>query len=69
MSDRPDVLKDAERSSIQMKGVSLPAGHINDRGRKFIETTSNALDLFPVEFNDIAKGNDQPRHPERASQG
>lgn len=44
-----------------MKGVSGLLVN-NDRGRKFIET-SNALDLFPVEFKDIAKGNDQLRHP------
>ena len=34
----------------------------NERGREFIEST-NALDLYAVEFDDIAKGNDQLRHP------
>ena len=58
--NRPDVLKDAERFN-QMKGVSCLLVN-NDRGREFIES-SNALDLYPVEFDDIAKGNDQLRHP------
>ena len=44
-----------------MKGVSCLLVN-NDRGREFIES-SNALDLYPVEFDDIAKGNDQLRHP------
>ena len=58
--NRPDVLKDAEKFN-QMKGVSCLLVN-NDRGREFIES-SNALDLYPVEFDDIAKGNDQLRHP------
>lgn len=58
--NRPDVLKDAERFN-QMKGVSCLLVN-NDRGREFIES-GNALDLYPVEFDDIAKGNDQLRHP------
>ena len=59
-ANRPDVLKDAEKFN-QMKGVSCLLVN-NDRGRKFVEV-SNALDLYPVEFNDIAKGNDQLRQP------
>lgn len=58
--NRPDVLKDSEKFN-QMKGVSCLLVN-NDRGREFIES-SNALDLCPVEFDDIAKGNDQLRHP------
>lgn len=58
--NRPDVLKDAEKFN-QMKGVSCLLVN-NDRGREFIES-SNALDLYPVEFDDIAKDNDQLRHP------
>lgn len=58
--NRPDVLKDAEKFN-QMKGVSCLLVN-NDRGREFIES-SNALDLYPVEFDDIAKGNDQLRRP------
>ena len=58
--NRPDVLKDAEKFN-QMKGVSCLLVN-NDRGMEFIES-SNALDLYPVEFDDIAKGNDQLRHP------
>ena len=59
-ANRPDVLKDADKFN-QMKGVSCLLVN-NDRGRKFVEA-SNALDLYPVEFNDIAKGNDQLRQP------
>lgn len=58
--NRPDVLKDVEKFN-QMKGVSCLLVN-NERGREFIES-SNALDLYPVEFDDIAKGNDQLRHP------
>lgn len=58
--NRPDVLKDSEKFN-QMKGVSCLLVN-NDRGREFIKS-SNALDLYPVEFDDIAKGNDQLRHP------
>ena len=53
--NRPDVLKDAEKFN-QMKGVSCLLVN-NERGREFIES-SKALDLYPVEFDDIAKGND-----------
>lgn len=56
----PDVLKDAEKFN-QMKGVSCLLVN-NDCGGEFIES-SNALDLYSVEFYDIAKGNDQLRHP------
>lgn len=58
--NRPDVLDDTEKFN-QMKGVSCLLVN-NDHGREFIES-SNALDLCPVEFDDIAKGNDQLRHP------
>ena len=58
--NRPDVLKDAEKFN-QMKGVSCLLVN-NDHGRELIES-SNALDLYPVQFDDIAKGNDQLRHP------
>ena len=58
--NRPDVLKDAEKFN-QMKGVSCLLVN-NDRGREFIES-SNVLDLYPVDIDDIAKGNDQLRHP------
>ena len=53
-------MKDAEKFN-QMKGVSCLLVN-NDRGREFIES-SNVLDLYPVDFDDIAKGNDQLRHP------
>ena len=58
--NRPDVMKDAEKFN-QMKGVSCLLVN-NDRGRKFVEACK-ALDLYPVAFDDIAKGNDQLRHP------
>ena len=58
--NRPDVLKDAEKFN-QMKGVSCLLVN-NSRGKELIES-SNALDLYPVEFDDIAKGNDQLRQP------
>lgn len=57
--NRPDVLDDTEKFN-QMKGVSCLLVN-NDHGREFIKS-SNALDLCPVEFDDIAKGNDQLRH-------
>lgn len=58
--NRPDVLTDAKKFN-QMKGVSCLLVN-NNRGKGFIESSS-ALDLFPVEFDDIAIGNDQLRHP------
>ena len=58
--NRPDVLNDIEKFN-QMKGVSCLLVN-NDRGKEFVES-SNVLDLHPVEFDDIAKGNDQLRHP------
>ena len=58
--NRPDVLEDAEKFN-QMKGVSCLLVN-NNHGKEFVES-SGALDLYPVQFEDIAKGNDQLRHP------
>lgn len=59
-ANRPDVLTDAGRFN-QMKGISCLLSN-NARGREYLES-SEALDLFEVEFEDIAKGNDQLRRP------
>lgn len=58
--NRPDVLEDAEKFN-QMKGVSCLLVN-NNHGKEFVES-SGALDLYPVQFEDIAKGNDQLHHP------
>ena len=58
--NRPDVLADGERFN-QKKGVSCLLVN-NAHGRELIEGSA-CLDLYEVEFDDIARGNDQLRHP------
>lgn len=59
-ANRPDVLADAARFN-EVKGISCLLVN-NAHGRAYLES-SEALDLFEVSFDDIAKGNDQLRHP------
>lgn len=58
--NRPDVLNDSTKFS-QTKGISCLLVN-NSHGKDFIDSC-NSLDLYPVDFDDIARGNDQLRHP------
>lgn len=58
--NRPDVM---EQEGFDLKrGVSCLLVN-NDRGREALERFGNGLRLYEVAFDDIAKGNDQLRHP------
>ena len=58
--NRPDVLNDSTKFS-QTKGISCLLVN-NSHGKDFIDSC-DSLDLYPVDFDDIARGNDQLRHP------
>lgn len=58
--NRPDVLADG-RFDIG-RGISCLLVN-TERGRAALDQHGNELDLFEVSFDDIAKGNDQLRHP------
>ncbi len=58
--NRPDVLADP-RFGLE-RGVSCLLVN-TERGRRAIERFGGLLELFEVSFDDIAKGNDQLRHP------
>lgn len=58
--NRPDVLNDSTKFN-QTKGISCLLVN-NSHGKDFIDSC-DALDLYPVDFDDIARGNDQLRHP------
>lgn len=58
--NRPDVLFD-DRFDVE-RGISCLLVN-NMHGREALERFGRDLDLFEVEFEDIAKGNDQLRHP------
>lgn len=59
-TNRPDVLRD-ERKFNQSKGISCLL--VNTEHGKGLLDSTDSLYLSQVEFNDIAKGNDQLRHP------
>lgn len=59
-TNRPDVLRDKGKFN-QSKGVSCLLVN-TEHGKGFLDSTE-CLYLSQVEFNDIAKGNDQLRHP------
>lgn len=58
--NRPDVLNDSTKFS-QTKGISCLLVN-NSHGKDFIDSC-DSLDLYPVDLDDIARGNDQLRHP------
>lgn len=58
--NRPDVLNDSTKFS-QTKGISCLLVN-SSHGKDFIDSC-DSLDLYPVDFDDIARGNDQLRHP------
>lgn len=58
--NRPDVLNDSTKFS-QTKGISCLLVN-NSHGKDFIDSC-DSLDLYPVDFDDIARDNDQLRHP------
>lgn len=58
--NRPDVLNDSTKFS-QTKGISCLLVN-NSHGKDFIDSC-DSLDLYSVDLDDIARGNDQLRHP------
>lgn len=59
-ANRPDVM---EQEGFDLKrGISCLLVN-NDRGREALERFGDGLRLYEVAFDDIAKGNDQLRHP------
>ena len=59
-NNRPDVLNDSTKFS-QTKGISCLLVN-NSHGKDFIDSC-DSLDLYSVDLDDIARGNDQLRHP------